>query len=174
MSDKKKYIITAVTLGVIAACSGGIIGVTNLVTRNKIAENEKNKFNAGIVAIFGENSKVSDTESAVKGYKYITDSYLVINSENVHSGWAIKTTGSNAYGKISMIVGFNSSKARVGTYMIVNEQSYASTLEENYIIPLNKGERDLYDVKCGATYGATLMKNMIDEAQSYIDGILED
>ena len=173
MSNKKKYIITAVTLGAIAACSGALIGVTNLVTRDRIAQNEKNKFNAGIVAIFGENSSVSDINDEFKEYKYITNAYVVNQNEN-NVGWAIKTSGSNAYGKISMIVGFNLEKTRVGTYMVVNEQSYASTLEDKYVVPLNEGTRDLDDVKCGATYGATLVKNMIDEAQNYVNGIVKE
>ena len=45
MSDKKKYIVTAITLGVIAAGSAALIGVTNLVTRDQIATNERNRFN---------------------------------------------------------------------------------------------------------------------------------
>ena len=168
MSNKKKYIITAVTLGAIAACSGALIGVTNLVTRDRIAQNEKNKFNAGIVAIFGENSSVSDVNENFTKYKYVTNAY-VVNQGETAIGWAVKTSGSNAYGKISMIVGFDLEKTRVGTYMVVNEQSYASTLEDKYVVPLNEGTRDLDDVKCGATYGATLVKNMIDEAQKFLD-----
>lgn len=171
MSDKKKYIITSITLGVIAAASGALIGATNLLTRNQIAKNEKNKFNAGIASIFGENSSVFELEKEFKDYKYINESYDVKNSEDSQIGWAIKTTGSNMYGKISMIIGFNASKVRLGTYLVVNEQTYASTLVANYIDPLNDGSRDLLDVKCGATYGATLVKNMIDEAQNYVNGL---
>ena len=47
--------------------------------------------------------------------------------------------------------------------MVTTEQSVATTLEENYLDPLKKGEHDLADVKCGATYGATLVNNMVDE-----------
>ncbi len=174
MSDKKKYIITAVTLGIIAACSGGLIGATNLITKDRIAQNEKNKFNAGIVAIFGENSAASDYETSLKDSKYVTNLYLVNSADNAQKGWAVKTTGSNSYGKISMIIGFNTYKERVGTYMITNEQTYATTLIDNYVTPLNEGTRDLDDVSCGATFGAKLVRDMINEAQNYVDGIIED
>ena len=174
MSDKKKYVVTAITLGVIAAGSAALIGVTNLVTRDQIATNERNRFNAGIVSIFGENTSANSFNNGSFKKDGITlESYLVHNQQEAEIGWAIKTTGSNAYGKVSMLIGFDySSKQRVGTYVIVNEQSYASTLEDNYITPLNQGDRDLDDVKCGATYGATLVKNMIDVAQEYVDGII--
>ena len=90
-------------------------------------------------------------------------------------GWAVRTTGSNMYGKISMLVGFDySSKLFKGIYLITNEQTYATTLVENYVSPLNSGDRQLDDVKCGATYGATLINEMVTNAQEYIDGIIYD
>ena len=49
--------------------------------------------------------------------------------------------------------------------LIIMEQSFATTLEDNYLTPLQNGERELEDVKCGATYGATLVKDMIKEAK---------
>ena len=55
MSDKKKYIITSITLGAIAASSGLLIGVTNLVTKDQITKNEENKINNGIKEIFDQN-----------------------------------------------------------------------------------------------------------------------
>ena len=171
MSDKKKYIITAITLGAIAACSGALIGVTNLVTKDRIAQNEKNKINAGIVEIFGENASIW-TSSEIKNHKYVKEGYDV-GINGYASAFAYKTTGSNAYGKISMIVGFDHSCQFVGVYMISDEQTYASTLEDNYITSINGGG-SIDDVKCGATYGATLVKEMINDAQSCVDEIIWD
>ena len=59
MSDKKRFIITSITLGAIAACSGVLIGVTNLITRDRIAQNEIDKVNEGMKAIFKQKSKRS-------------------------------------------------------------------------------------------------------------------
>ena len=171
MSDKKKYIVTAITLGVIAASSGALIGATNLIIKNRIAQNEKNKINAGIVEIFGENASVGDP-SKIENHKYVKEGYTVwING--YASAFAYKTTGSNAYGKISMIVGFNLDCTFAGVYMISDEQTYASTLEDNYVTSINSGG-NVDDVKCGATYGATLVKDMINDAQSCIDAIIWD
>ena len=171
MSDKKKYVVTAITLGLIAAGSAALIGVTNLVTRERIAQNEKNKINAGIVEIFGENASVGEP-SEIQGHKYVVEEYTVwING--YASAFAFKTAGSNAYGKISMIVGFNNDCKFAGVYMINDEQTYASTLEDNYITSINGGG-SIDDVKCGATYGATLVKEMIADAQSIVDAIIWD
>ena len=68
MPDKKHYINTSITLGAIAACSAALIGLTNLVTRDRIAENEKAKIASGISEVFGDNSKVLE-ESNIKQYE---------------------------------------------------------------------------------------------------------
>ena len=171
MSNKKKYIITAVTLGIIAASSGALIGVTNLVTKDRIAQNEKNKINAGIVEIFGENASIWSSDQ-IENHKYVKEGYTV-GINGYASAFAYRTTGSNAYGKISMIVGFDHDCEFVGVYMISDEQTYASTLEDNYITSINKGG-NIDDVKCGATYGATLVKEMINDAKSVVDAIIWD
>lgn len=171
-NNAKKYIITAVTLGVIAAASAGIIGLTNLLTAKQIAANEQKRFNAGIVAIFGENASVDTNYKNEANGKYIQEWYWVNMGEGVDSNYIFKTTGSNMYGKISLLVGFDSSKDFKGTYTLVNEQTYASTLVENYLVPLNGGNRDLDDVTCGATYGAKLVRDMVKEAQEYCNGII--
>ena len=160
---KKKYIITSITLGLIAASSGALIGLTNLITKDRIAQNEQNKINAGICEIFGKNATIS-SESEKTGYKYVT--YLYNVNED---GLAFKTEGSNTYGKISLLVGFNQNSESeyvfAGLYVVNNEQTYASTLTKNYLDPVNDGSRDLDDVSCGATYGAKLVRDMVNEAK---------
>ena len=178
MPSKKHYIITAVTLGAIAACSAALIGLTNLLTRDQIKKNEQKKFNAGITAIFGENSAAHEFNPGTKyEIKYLDSVYIVDAADDPENeiGWAVRTTGSNMYGKISMLVGFDyNSKFFKGIYLITNEQTYATTLVENYVTPLNSDDRQLDDVKCGATYGATLINEMVTNAQEYIDGIIYD
>ena len=56
--SKKHYIMTAITLGAIAAVSAGLIGLANLVTKDKIAKNEYNKTMSGIASIFGEKAEI--------------------------------------------------------------------------------------------------------------------
>ena len=173
-NNAKKYIITAVTLGVIAAASAGLIGLTNLFTAKQIAKNEQNRIKAGIVEIFADDAEILE-EKAVsdKELKYTNYEYTL------NKGVAFRTTGSNMYGKISMLVGYGkgiipgsseTSYKFAGIYLITNEQTYASTLVENYVTPLNNDDINYDDVKCGATYGATLIKEMIEETNKIIEG----
>ena len=173
-NNAKKYIITAVTLGVIAAASAGLIGLTNLFTAKQIAKNEQNRIKAGIVEIFADDAEILE-EKAVsdKELKYTNYEYTL------NKGVAFRTTGSNMYGKISILVGYGkgiipgsseTSYKFAGIYLIANEQTYASTLVENYVTPLNNDDINYDDVKCGATYGATLIKEMIEETNKIMEG----
>ena len=165
--DKKKMIITSLTLGIIAASSAAVIGLTNLITKDRIIENERNRISLGLKEIFNNNKASIKNEESLKGYKYVTTSYLVAEEET-ELGYAFRATGSNAYGKISLLVGFDISTYNfLGVYLVVDEQTYASTLEENYIDPLNNGED--VDVHCGATFGAKLVNDMVLEAKSIVE-----
>ncbi len=174
-NNAKKYIITAVTLGVIAAASAGLIGLTNLLTAKQIQKNEQNKIKAGIVEIFADDAEILE-EKAIsdKTLKYTNYEYTL------NKGVAYRTTGSNMYGKISMLVGYvymirpgdtEGDYLFAGIYLITNEQTYASTLNENYVTPLNNDDIKYDDVKCGATYGATLIRDMIEETNNIIGAV---
>jgi len=170
--SKKHYIITAVTLGLIAATSAGLIGVANLITKDKIAKNEYNKTMSGISAIF-EGAEI-EKEYAVEDFKYANYVYELSEDTMGYDRYIFKTTGSNSYGKISLLVGIKEALANdaniqtfvfTNLYVITNEQSFATTLVDNYIDPLNNGERDIDDVSCSATYGAKLIRDMVNDAK---------
>ena len=164
MSDKKRYLITAVTLGCIAMGGALLIGGTNLLTRERIKQNEINAINKGIATIFHSESAKYESKVLEGEHKYLQELYVVKDNEN-QVGYAYKTSGSNMYGKITLLVGFdNATQSFIGTSVIVNEQTYASTLVDKYLNPLNEGTRDLDDVSCGATYGAKLVREMVNEA----------
>ena len=175
MSDKKPFVIASITLGCIGAVSAALIGITNLVTRDTIKENEIKKINAGIVEIFGENASISakqtNKEAGLKeAYTYVNTVYTVKDKNDNQLGYAFRTDGSNMYGKLSLIIGFDEVSKNFKKFsIVVNEQTYAGTLVENYVIPVNNGDID-YDadesVKCGATYGATTIRAMIREASN--------
>ena len=174
MSNVKKYVLTAVTLGLIAMASGLLIGATNLVTADKIKQNEASKINEGVKDVFNlPNGYVTDG-GELNGYTYVKHCYSIKESESAptFAGMAFLASGSNMYGKVSIIVGFTLAQELSGVYFVTNEQTYASTLVENYIDPVNAGTRDYEDVKCGATYGATLVKDMINEAKQAVTSFI--
>ena len=173
MPNTKHYIITAVTLGLIGAASAAAIGATNAITRNKIAENEKNKIQSGIAEIFGANSSILE-EKELEGEKYTNIVYTVKMEGVENVQYAFRTDGSNMYGKISLLVGFNDLNQFKGMSIIVNEQTYASTLVENYVNPVKTADNKdtaIDAVKCGATYGATLIREMVNDAKSVVSKI---
>ena len=171
MSDKKHYIMTSIVLGSIAAASGVLIGVTNLITKDRIIQNEQNKINEGMKAIFEQNTvqfeEFTLEQAGITGeYKYVEYMYLVKDESGNELGCAFRTTGSNMYGKISLIAGYaKEDQSFISLSLITNEQTYATTLVDNYINPLNNGDIIIDDVSCGATYGAKLVRDMVNEGQ---------
>ena len=177
MPNVKKYLITAIILGSIAMGSGLLIGATNLVTSGPIAEYEQTQINEGIKGIFNNPEyqnvhygKEEDVEKSDNN-KYVNHVYYVYSGtdendeNNTLVGWAFKTEGSNNYGKIALIIGFNSDAVYKNLSVVKNEQSFASTLKKKYITKVQTGERNIADVSCGATFGAKLVRDMINDAQ---------
>ena len=112
MPSKKHYIITAITLGAIAAVSAGIIGLTNLITKGPIAKNEKARIQKGISEIFGENAEiVGEFEIKDSIYSYLVYGYEIKNDESGLDKYAIRTSGYNTYGKVSLLVGVSESES---------------------------------------------------------------
>ena len=170
MSNVKKYVVTGVILGSIAAVAAGVIGLTNLITAKRIEQNKIDKRNAGIAYIFNDGSEGFEVSTISKGNTPNDDSkeyYEVYNKKNDDFlGFAIQCEGSNSYGKVVFIAGYRAdTRAFIRLSTITNEQSYATILEDNYIGRLNNGEKEV-DVHCGATRGATLVKELLDEAQA--------
>ena len=165
MSNVKKYITTSLTLGLIAAAGALLIAGTNKITEEPIKKYEENKINSGIIEIFGENTKKgSVTEVDLSEYKHITIRYGVLDNDGNEIGCAFRADGSNSYGKISLVIGFDAPFTFKGFSVITNEQSFATTLNKNYITKVQDGTRELDDVSCGATYGAKLVRDLINEA----------
>ena len=71
-----------------------------------------------------------------------------------------------------MIVGINIDSGISKIYLIVNDQSYGQTVQNNYVDSFNNGEIEIGDVSCGATYSATLIRDMSLQAQQYFNDFL--
>ena len=168
-SNIKKYILTAVTLGLVAASGAFLISGTNMLTKDKIAENEQKSIYNGIHDIYGiKNFNIYKTEAINdSNYKYVNTRYIIKSTGEEPYGYVFRTDGSNNYGKISLIIGFNKDCVYEGLSVIANEQSFASTLKKGYIDKIKdvKGLNiEDVNVSCGATYGAKLVRAMVEEA----------
>ena len=182
MANPKKYILTGVILGSIAAVAAGLIAATFLITKDKIDQNEIDKLNKGLVEIFdNEKASILNDENISETYvdsdsKFkvnMSHFYKVEDSENNEFlGYAVRCDGSNDYGKIALIAGFEPNELNFKTiFLITNEQSYASTLVNKYVKPVQSGEEFESEeaVHCGATYGATLVRAMIRGATELVN-----
>ena len=170
-SDMKKYLITAVTLGLIAAGGALLIAGTNMLTKDRIKENENTKVREGLAKIYGVSADklASSVENLPEGkdFDYVINSYYEVKDENeAPLGYAFRTEGSNSYGKIILIVGFSQDYLYKGLSVVENGQSFATTLNNKFLNPLVKDGKtiDEVDVSCGATYGAKLVRDMVNDA----------
>ena len=168
-SNVKKYIFISLTLGIIAASGALLIAGTNLSTKDRIVANENNSINSGIKNIFNNENAFAKEKNKIEdnAYDYVTVRYLIYENDETPIGYAFRTDGSNNYGKISLIIGFNKEFVYKGLSIIANEQSFASTLKKGYLDVIKGGQKtvDEVDVSCGATYGAKLVKEMVKEAE---------
>ena len=161
----KKYLLTSLTLGLIAGISAGLIALTNFISKDRIIKNEQANITKGIREIFGDNADVKE-EKELNGNTYTVSLYEVVNKDSLPLGYAFKSEGSNMYGKIVLLSGFDEINHNfISLSLIKNEQTYATTLVDNYVKPLNNNEISVDNVSCGATYGAKLIRDMINEAE---------
>lgn len=166
--DIKKILLCAGTLCLISGISATLIGVVNMFASNVISSNNEKKEKEALKEVF-------PLENIGKGVEVNDDLYIkkywTVSGEN--EGRAYKCEGKNGYGSISLLIGIYSDFS-LGRLSITNlEQSYGQTLKDNYISiygeASNGSEREtaLENVNCGATYGATLIKNMVKQAQNH-------
>lgn len=172
MSNTKTYITTALTLGIIGVCAALAIGGVNLLTKDKIKKNEIVAQQNALKEIYSNADKFSDAKNdfSLTDSQYLVNYYIAFDNSNNEIGYIYYVDGRNAYGEIALMVGINNFNIDQIS-VVINTESYATTLEDNYINPfINKEDgASLEDVKCGATYGAKLILNMTNEAlQDYI------
>ncbi len=155
-------VLTAITTGAALA-----IGGANALTAETIAKNRIEKEKAGLTAVFGANATYSDAIS-IEGSRYLTKYWTAeIGSD---SGRVYAARGTNDYGSVSLLIGVYSNFALGEMVILENTETYANALEEKYIDPYKQAEDKssaLDEVKCGATFGANLIRNMVKEAVAH-------
>jgi len=160
---KKPLKVGLILMG-IGGISAGLIALTNFLTENTIKQNEIKKKQQACSEIYKDAS--FSEEKAISDKQYLI-SYTEANKDSNLLGYIYYTKGKNAYGEISMMVGINfDSSINRNLVLITNTQSYAQTLVKNYVDPFKSGDIEIGDVKCGATYGAKLIKSMVEAAQA--------
>ena len=189
----KNFKISA-TLGIISLVCALLIALINMVTSPIIDTNDKQTELTTCKEIFEKydesksesksGNDLSGKDAAIIKIIYAKD------SSGTALGTIYKVSGKNAYGTITLMVGIDANNSVCQVEFIENGQSFASTVNghvlENYpssestdvhvgayekssgekISSLDSSKIDGIDVKCGATYGATLVKDLVKIAQN--------
>ena len=162
--QKKHYLYVGTVLaciGIVVAAS--IVGV-NALTKDTIVKNEMESKNKAMNVVF-QGCSFGETTDIV-GVDYLV-SYTPAFKNDVEQGDVYYTTGKNAYGTISMMIAIYTTGDLGQISLVENTQSFASTVEDNYVAPYNNNELKIDDVKCGATYGAKLIRDMAHAARNH-------
>ena len=164
-----KNIKISATLGIISLVCALLIALINMVTAPIIAANDKKTELETCKAIFAEyNEDASESKEAsdLTGKNEAIIKIIYAKDANTKDlGTIYKVTGKNAYGTITLMVGIDANKqvlasypssestdVHVGAYTVSNSEKVGS-LDESKVSSI--------DVKCGATYGATLVKDLV-------------
>ena len=182
-----KYLkISSVLAGISLICALILAGM-DMLTSPIIAKNNEQTEYETIVSIF--NSYDKEKSEVVEGpysSDYILSKILAKDSSGKSLGTIYTLNGKNAYGNIKLMVAIKDGEV-LQVEFLENGQSFASTVNQHVISnypsseknsidvgfvsetnkyegSLNQQELDLVDVKCGATYGAKLVKELVSAA----------
>lgn len=190
--DIKHYLLVGGILCAIGGVSALLIALTNFVTSGPIKEHEKQKEELALKEVFMKDDgslptdlvsgdKLSLKEDLDSKYDSLICYWNPKSSEEAEGvdekyGYVFKAEASdkNNYGSITLLVAINNDYS-VGRISIVkNTESYANVVQKDYVDPYNKGDIALDDVTCGATFGATAIKDMVNCASLYAKEVLNN
>lgn len=170
MSNYKSYLKTGLILAAITAICGIMIALLNGVTAPIIEENNYKKEQETLALIFDgatfENLEIKENDSKINKV------YLAkVNDEIL--GYVYLVSGKNAYGTIELMIGISDGSV-CAVEIITNTQSFSKVVNQ-YVndldnLDINNQNIDDLDVKCGATYGAKLVKDLIKVALDHYQG----
>ena len=185
----KNYLKISVILGSIALVCAIILAGLNMLTSPVIAQNDAKKETETIQAIYSayDSEKSQDVSNTVSNSS-ITKKIIAKNSAGEVLGTLYIVTGKNAYGVITLMVAIAPNNSVHQVEFLENGQSFAGTVNSHVKSNYNSSKEDVYelnpysskedvtigdlsetevsaiDVKCGATFGATLVKELVNIA----------
>ncbi len=190
--DIKHYLVVGGILCAIGATSALLIGLTNLVTSGPIEEHAKIKEEQALKEVFLNDDGTLPTD-LVSGEKLSLKEGIDSKFDNLLCYWNPKSSeekdgvdekygyvfkaeaaDKNNYGTITLLVAINNDYSIGRISIVKNTESYANVVQKDYIDPYNKGDILLNDVTCGATFGATAIKEMATSASNYVKEVLNN
>lgn len=181
----KYFKISAILASIALICSLVIAGM-NLLTSPIVAKNNQETEYNTIVSIF--NSYDKDKSQVFEGPfdNYIESKILAKDKDSKELGYVYTVSGKNAYGTIKLMVAIKDGKVYQVEFL-ENGQSFASTVDKHvsqnypssekksievgfasdsskYDGQLDQDALNNIDVACGATFGAKLVKELVNAA----------
>lgn len=170
---KKNFKIAAILMIIAAICGLAVSGM-NKVTSGIIEKNQLKKEEVLCKEIFSEFS--IDNSEIVKEFENeaITKKIVAKNSSGSLLGNIYTVSGKNSYGSIVLLVGISSDGKLVSIEFLENGQSYSSEVQAHvdskYSSGLTLSDVNSIDTKCGATYGANTVKELVQIAFNDYNG----
>ncbi len=184
----KKYLLCGSTLLCLGAVSAGLLAGVNLVTAPIIAEANEAKASAAYQEVFpaGKFSAKQDFSSE-EDRKALQEAGLTPNNVDYYvtayeDDAKTKEIGKVFHGQIAgrdaaleLLVGFameNGKASLVKIAMVQCNDSFKSKFIENYLNPVNAGERSFDDVAgVGATITSTAVSKVVSEANKLFSAL---
>lgn len=188
---KKNFIIASILGAIALVCALAIAGV-NMITSSIIEENAAKTELETCKAIFTEYDADKSQEEEASN-DAIIKKVLAKDSSGNDLGYLYTVSGKNSYGIITLMVAVKDERV-VQVEFLENGQSFASTVvshvqssypsspdetihagfkpdEVETVGELTGAEIDSIDTVCGATYGATLVKELVKIALEDAKGV---
>ena len=161
---KKNFKIAAILMIIAAVCAAAVSGMYK-VTSGKIEANQLAKELKLYQEIFPQFNIEKKPEELVAENAAITKKIVAKNQAGEELGLVYVVSGKNSYGPIVLLVGIDNEGKLVGVEFLENGQSYSSEVETHvdskYTSGLSLGDITAIDKKCGATYGAKTVKELV-------------
>ena len=166
---------TALVLTAIAATSALLIGGADLLTKDIIETNAKEKEKQVLQRYFGivvgnEDGYVIENDPVLK-------KYFTVKLSNEELCYVYRAEGKNGFGNLSLLAGIKESGVFYNLHVLENGQSYGAVLQEKYLDPIEQGDNKdeaLNQVKCGATKGATLALKLVNAAKDHFNKYIKE
>ncbi|MDE7264161.1 MAG: hypothetical protein K2N64_05830 [Anaeroplasmataceae bacterium] len=170
----KKYTLTALVLTLIAGMCAALIACINLVTAPIIQKNNEERKAKLCQEVF-EAYTVDQSTIITEGFssKSIKEIIMAYDSTGEFLGYIYTVEGSNAYGKIELLLGITADSKLAGVRFITNGQSFSSEadthLNNSYKENMTEADVDNLDLKnsdvtAGATYASKLIRSLVKSA----------
>ncbi len=180
----KRYLYVSGILGAIALVCAVLIALMNMLTNPIIKKNNENKISETYTKIYSDYYSNEEVDFTKDDKSYIKGKLKALDKDGNVLGYIYTTSGKNAYGEVSLMIGITDGNV-VDVEFLTNTESFASTVSShvkgNYpssidsVIEVNPygsldtidigylsiNEIEAIDIKCGATFGATLVKSMV-------------